>query len=287
MVGEPFVIQYGKPKNNGTLTCYYQLPDRLSFGRFNFFINILRTGIQLKIQRYKHDSDISWTLGATLTIELLNCRPNQVTRVFFSSLLEQSDAIKNLISLCNQHHIPIEINDKIFNILSPKGNCYVIAEFRKYTGKLSDESHIVLVNPSDMGNLGTILRTATGFGIQNIAIIRPSVDCFDPKTIRASMGALFHTEIEYFDSIQEYCSKFPKHLRYAFMLSKSAKPLTDIKFQEPCSLIFGNEARGLPAEYAEFCEPVIIKHLSNIDSLNLSMAVGIAIFEYTRNKIKP
>ena len=249
----------------------------LQFGTYN------QTGIQLKIQRYKHDSDISWTLGATLTIELLKCRPKQISRVFFSSRLEQSDSIENLITLCNQHNIPIETNDKIFNILSPKGNCYVIAEFHKYSGKLSDTSHIVLVNPSDMGNLGTILRTAVGFGIQNVAVIRPGVDCFDPKAIRASMGALFHVEIEYFDSIKAYCDKFPNHLRYAFMLSKSAKALTDIEFKEPCSLIFGNEASGLPTEYADFCEPIIIKHSSNIDSLNLSMAVGIAIFEYTRN----
>ena len=237
----------------------------------------------MKIQRYKHDSDISWALGATLTIELLKCRPNQVRRVFFSSQLEQSPAIELLVVLCYQHIIPIETQDKIFNILSPKGNCYVIAEFSKYLGKLSETSHIVLVNPSDMGNLGTILRTAVGFGIKNIAIIKPGVDCFDPKAIRASMGALFHTEIEYFDSIKAYCTKFPKHLRYAFMLSKSAKSLTDVKFKNPCSLIFGNEASGLPTEYADFCEPIIIKHSSNIDSLNLSMAVGIAIFEYTRN----
>lgn len=237
----------------------------------------------MKIQRYKHDSDISWTLGATLTIELLKCQPKQVSRVFFSSQLEQSDAINNLVALCNKYNIPTETNDKIFNILSPKGNCYVIAEFHKYTSKLSNASHIVLVNPSDMGNLGTILRTAVGFGIHNIAIIRPGVDCFDPKAIRASMGALFHVEIEYFESIQAYCAKFPNHQRYAFMLSKSAKALTDIEFKEPCSLIFGNEAAGLPMEYAKLCEPVIIKHSSNIDSLNLSMAVGIAIFEYTRN----
>ena len=237
----------------------------------------------MKTQRYKHDSDISWTLGTTLSIELLKCQPNQVARVFFSSKLDQSDSVKNLINLCNKHNIPIETNDKIFNILSPKGNCYVIAEFHKYSSKLLNTSHIVLVNPSDMGNLGTILRTAVGFGIQNIAIIRPGVDCFDPKAIRASMGALFHVKIEYFDSIKAYRTRFPNHSYYAFMLSKSAKPLTDIKFQEPCSLIFGNEASGLPTEYTDFCTPVIIKHSASIDSLNLSMAVGIAIFEYTRN----
>lgn len=237
----------------------------------------------MKIQRYKHDSSISWTLGATLTIELLKCRPNQVSRIFFNSKTEYSDEIKNLRNLCHINNIPIETNDKVFNVLSQKGNCFVIGEFRKYKGCLSDKSHIVLVNPSDMGNLGTILRTATGFGINNIAIIKPGTDCFDPKVVRASMGAIFHVEIEYFESIKEYCDKFPNHARYAFMLSSSAKSLSEVKFKEPCSLVFGNEATGLPGDYTDFCEPVIIKHSSDIDSLNLSMAAGIAMFEFTRN----
>lgn len=237
----------------------------------------------MKIQRYKHEGYISWTLGATLTIELLKCRPSQVNRVFFNSKTEDSNDIKYLRELCRINNIPIETNDKIFNVLSQKGNCFVIGEFRKYKGCLSNKSHIVLVNPSDMGNLGTILRTATGFGIKNIAIIKPGTDCFDPKVVRASMGAIFSVEIEYFESIKEYCDKFPNHARYAFMLSAAAKSLSEIKFKEPCSLVFGNEATGLPVEYADLCDPVIIKHSSDIDSLNLSIAAGIAMFEFTRN----
>jgi len=237
----------------------------------------------MKIQKYKHDSDISWTLGATLTIELLKCHPEYVNRVFFNSQIQKSDAIDNLVRLCNQNNIPYETNDKVFNVLSPKGNCYVIGEFRKYNGHMQESSHIVLANPSDMGNLGTILRTAVGFGITNIAIIKPAVDCFDPKAVRASMGALFHIEIEYFESIQDYIKRFPNNSRYAFVLSNRAKSLTTIDFKKPCSLIFGNEATGLPKEYIDFCEPVIIKHSDNIDSLNLPTAAGIAIYEFTKN----
>ena len=184
----------------------------------------------MKIQRYKHDLDVSYALGATLTFELLKCRPDLVTRVFLSSATERSDAVERLLDVCRQRDIPIETSDKAFNILSPKGNCFVIGEFRKFAGTLSDASHIVLVNPSDAGNLGTILRTAVGFGVTDIAVIRPAVDAFDPKTVRASMGALFHTEIEYFDCVEDYRARFPKRTLYAFML-KASTPLPEIAFE--------------------------------------------------------
>ncbi len=237
----------------------------------------------MKIQRYKHELDVSYALGATLTFEMLKCHPEWVNRVFLRTSTENTDGIERLMELCKENGIQIEINDKAFNILSQKGNCFVIGEFRKALHTLSNASHIVLVHPSDAGNLGTILRTAVGFGITNIAIIMPAVDFYDPKAVRASMGALFHVNIECFESFDEYCERFPDNSRYAFMLSAST-PITDIKIKEPYSLIFGNEATGLPAEFAGFCTAVIIKHSENIDSLNLPMAVGIAMFEFTKNK---
>lgn len=239
----------------------------------------------MKIQRYKHDLNVSYALGATLTFELLKCRPDLVTRVFLNSSTDGSKAIERLLDVCRQHDVRVETNDKAFNILSPKGNCFVIGEFRKFAGKLSDASHIVLVNPSDAGNLGTILRTAVGFGVTDVAIVKPAVDHFDPKAVRASMGAIFHTEVETFDSIDAYRARFPQRPLYAFMLSASV-PLGEADFREPCSLVFGNEATGLPDAFASFCTPVIIRHSQAIDSLNLPMAAGIALYEFTKKNWK-
>jgi TrmH family RNA methyltransferase len=235
-----------------------------------------------KIQRYKHDMDVSYALGATLTFELLQSHPDWVTRVFLSSSLEETDRILRLKALCRSHGIPCETNDKAFRVLSPKGNCYVIGEFLKKPLPLARGSHIVLVQPSDAGNLGTILRTAVGFGIPDIAIIKNAVDFYDPKTIRSSMGAAFHVRMEYYDTIEDYCARFPENERYAFMLTAS-RPITDIRVKEPYSLIFGNEATGLPDAFARFCTPIVIRHSNKIDSLNLPMAAGIAMYEFTKN----
>ena len=235
----------------------------------------------LKIQRYKHNSECSYALGATLTYELIKNMPDSVIRVFVRSNLNRTAAVMNLLSLCCNKRIPVIENDKAFNVLSSKGNCFVIGEFKKSYSTLKKDSHIVLVNPSDAGNLGTILRTATGFGINQIAIIRPAVDFFDPKTIRASMGAAFHVNMQYFDTIEEYIAAFPEHKRYAFMLTAST-PIRDIEIRTPYSLVFGSEAAGLPDVFAQLCKSVIIPHSSDIDSLNLPVAASIAMYEFTK-----
>ena len=235
----------------------------------------------MKIQKYKRDLDFSYALGATLTFELLKNAPHLARRVYISSSTDITPAITGLLDMCRKHDIPVEKNDKAFNILSPKGNCFVIAEFKKCSNGLKGGSHVVLVNPSDAGNLGTILRTATGFGLTDIAIVRPAVDFYDPKAVRASMGAAFHVNIEYFDTIEQYRSKFPQNNLYAFMLTASVSIHT-VDIKEPFSLIFGNEATGLPDEYAAFCKSVIIPHSDNIDSLNLPVAASIAMYEFTK-----
>lgn len=240
----------------------------------------------MKIQRYRHENPLSYALGMTLTFELLRGLPGQARQVFISPQAEQNAALAELEALCAEKNIPVEAerSEKAFNILSPKGNCFVIGVFEKFENPLKEGRHIVLVNPSDAGNLGTILRTALGFGLPDIAVVRPAVDLFDPKVVRASMGAVFHTRFAYFDAFADYQAQFPARRLYPFMLQAS-RPLGEVRFEAPYSLIFGNEAAGLPDCFAELpdSQPVIIPHSHAIDSLNLPMAAGIAMYAATRD----
>ncbi|HBA98271.1 MAG TPA: TrmH family RNA methyltransferase, partial [Lachnospiraceae bacterium] len=166
-----------------------------------------------------------------------------VNKVYVHSLMKQGDTMDKLAGICRDAGIPVIYTDKIFNVLSQKENCYVIGEFRKFESGLNDDrSHIVLVNPSDAGNMGTILRSALGFGLDQIAVIREAADIFNPKVVRASMGAVFSSEYEYFDSFNEYLVKYSNRELYPFMLNARTS-LHDLKPGRKFSLIFGNEAR--------------------------------------------
>ena len=145
----------------------------------------------------------------------------------------------------------------------------------------ADAPHIVLVNPSDSGNLGTILRTALGFGLVNIAIIRPAVDSDDPRVTRASMGAAFSLNVRHFDSFDAYRAEFPERQLFPFMLT-GAVPLSEAvrKVEGEYSLVFGNEATGLPDVFATYGVSTLIPHSGKIDSLNLAIAAGIGMYAF-------
>ena len=236
------------------------------------------------MKRYKKNDNVSYTLGTTLTIELLKEKIEYVRKVYFHTKLEQNEIIQKIEVLCKKHNIPIEKSDKPFNILSQKENCFVIGEFNKFDTELEkNKNHVVLVNPSNSGNLGTIIRSMVGFGITNLAIISPGVDIFDVKTVRASMGALFSINFEYFDSFLDYQDHYQNNNLYPFMLQANKK-ITNTKFQKPFSLIFGNEATGLPRDFLRVGTSVIIPHSKNIDSLNLTIAASIAMYEATKEE---
>lgn len=121
-----------------------------------------------------------------------------------------------------------------------------------------------------MGNLGTVFRTAAAFGIRDIAVIEPAADYYDPKTIRASMGAFFRVSVRAYSSFAEYLAAAGERDFYPFMLK--GRDLEHFipdqnAASRPRSLIFGNESRGLDDSYLAVGTPLRICHLDTVDSL--------------------
>lgn len=236
----------------------------------------------MKVSSYKKENDITYSLGATVTMEYLNVRPDLVEGVIIHPRFDSSDTMSKINDICSSRGIAVEVSEKPFNILSKKGNCFVIGVIRKQKEEIGQGCHVVLVNPSDAGNMGTIIRTCAGFGITDIAVVPPAVDMYDPKTVRASMGARARVRMELFESFEEYEKRFPGNHIYPFMLDGSTL-LQNTKIESPFSLVFGNEASGLPQKFQKKGHPIRIEHTNNIDSLNLPTAAGIAVFEATRS----
>ncbi|HPM13932.1 MAG TPA: TrmH family RNA methyltransferase [Candidatus Dojkabacteria bacterium] len=240
---------------------------------------------QPKIKRYQKEFTYSYAFGAYPVIELLKSHPESVLKVLFKEDSFKDGNIPAIQKECEKRNIHTQINNKLIDKISVKENTYVVGVFKKYASKIKeDENHIVLVNPSNTGNLGTILRTMLGFNFKNLAIIKPAVDIFDPLVVRASMGAVFGINFEYFNNIEEYVSKFSSHHLYPFMLNGKSS-VENVKFVKPYSIIHGNESKGLDEKYLELGESVYISHSSSIDSLNLSIAAGISMWEAVKREM--
>jgi len=234
------------------------------------------------IHPYKKDSQYSYTAGAYATIELLQTRPQHVQQVFVHSDYKDADG---LAVLCRNAGIPLIHSDAAFRRINQKENTYAAAQFAKYNERLApDLPHVMLVNPSDMGNLGTIIRTIAAFGITNLAIVTPAADYWHPKTVRASMGAVFRINIEEFATFKDYRTRFGQHALFPFMLDGNPLDLQNSRLSNnrppPYTLIFGNEASGLPASYKDVGTSVRLPQTDLVDSLNLSVAVGIAVYAF-------
>ncbi len=240
----------------------------------------------MKIKTYQRDFDYTYTLGVFETIEALKNIPEQVLRIYLKSNSDANQGVVLIKELCKEKQIEIIESDKTINKLSKKENCFAIAIIQKYTTTLTDDNHVVLVNPGDMGNMGTIIRTMLGFNCRDLAIIRPGVDVYSPRVIRSSMGALFKINFAYFDSFDDYLKAYPNREVYPLML-KGAKNIHEIGIpKNKYSLVFGNESSGLPDSYLNYGQSIFIPHSNEIDSLNLSMALGITLYHFTKDKFE-
>ena len=235
----------------------------------------------IKVTSYKSDNIYTYGLGATVAMEYLLKKREVVRAVILHPGFRSEETIAKIRTICGSD-IPVSTEEKPFNILSKKDNCFVIVVIEKQKVKIRDGNHMVLVNPSNCGNLGTIVRSCLGFGVTDIAIVgKTSADPCDPRTRRASRGACASVNIEVFDEFSEYQKRFPENNLYPFMLDGSTK-LQETTINKPFSLIMGNEATGLDPSFKNIGRPIRIEHSSNIDSLNITIAASIGLYEATK-----
>ncbi len=232
------------------------------------------------IKPYQKDDDTAYVEGFFPAIQLLETRKDKLVSLYVSENALESDAYGKIEELVPKDKIIV--SDKAFRIIKAKENSHVIAVFRKYQSELEpDKDHVVMVNPQDSGNLGNAMRTLLAFGYKNLAIIEPANDYFSPKTLRSSMGAFFHINVESFDSFESYAAKYQRKI-YPFMLN-GKNELSDVSFDSPCSFVFGNEATGLPPSFMSD-DSVRIRQSDDVDSLNLTTSIAIALYTASMKK---
>jgi RNA methyltransferase, TrmH family len=171
---------------------------------------------------------------------------------------------------------------------SPQGICLVA---KKPTtdfelNKIKNGPILLLDRISDPGNLGTIIRSAAWFGIEAVLLSPGSADPFQPKVVRASVGAINVVQIFEEVGIGEL-EQIKSQKDFSFFATdvSGGTELSSTKFNKTTLIMFGSEAHGLANEYKNLADSkLLIKKIGNGESLNVANAAAIIMYQATINK---
>lgn len=169
---------------------------------------------------------------------------------------------------------------QISDTKTPQGILAVVPFLPSSSSPIKAERAVYLHEVQDPGNLGTILRTLAWFGNFRLLLSPNSVDPYNPKVVRSSMGAIFHLSMELDVPLDSLKTRFKK----IACLDMQGKPLSDATLKDFDCYLFGNEARGVPRENLTDlnAQAFTIQGCGAIESLNLASAVNMCVYELVR-----
>lgn len=184
-----------------------------------------------------------------------------------------------------QYVAPAELFDYVSAMKNSPGPLFTVRRGASVPDGPVDNA-IVLENVQDPGNVGTVLRTASAFSIGAIVLIGDCADLYGPKTVRATMGAIFRQRV-----VSLTLAELPGWLRqnglklYGAALSASAKDLRTAGLDHTAVAV-GSEGQGLSREMLALCEEeLIIPMDARSESLNAAVAASVLMWEMSRNKL--
>jgi TrmH family RNA methyltransferase len=156
-------------------------------------------------------------------------------------------------------------------------------------GLLANESRLIIIahRLQDPGNLGTIIRTAEAVGAAGVAITANTVDPFNAKTIRASMGSVLRLPVVHIEDLTAFIKKCKQNgFQTLATVLTGEKTLFDIDLAKPTVVILGQEGAGLPQDLmADIDLRVRIPMAATIDSLNVATAAAVVLYEAMRQRL--
>ena len=186
----------------------------------------------------------------------------------------------------------IYVTEKVFNTITdvktPQG-IIAIVEKNNSTCEInySEEIIIALDDVQDPGNLGTIIRTADSANLKQIILSKNSADPYNPKVVRSTMGGIFRVNIIEADNLEETLKQTQKNgFKVMVTVLDTQKSIFDANYNKKV-IVIGNEANGISKSIQNIAdEKVKIPMLGKTESLNASVAAGVMIYEYVREKAK-
>ena len=244
----------------------------------NNHIKFLRS---LSTKQARNESQLFVAEGDKLISELLESSILDIEHIYTTT-----DSKLTVSPEINSEVIDHEIMERISQMKSPASSLALVKiPAPQNSTAPTNELSIVLDGIQDPGNLGTIIRIADWYGIKNIFCSDTCADCFSPKVIQSTMGAIGRVQVTYTDLV-ELLENFQGEI-WGTMLNENAETLYSIEENLNSGLlVMGNEGRGISEEVASLLtKQVYIPHFgdnNHVESLNVAVATAITVAELRR-----
>lgn len=182
-----------------------------------------------------------------------------------------------------------EVMKKVSDTQTPQGALVVLSRpsytLEDIVGN-GEGTFMVLENLQDPGNLGTIIRTGEGAGIRGVIMSQDTVDIYNPKTIRATMGSVYRVPFIYVETLSNsICYLKEKGVRTYAAHLKGKKQYYEFSYMSGTAFLIGNEGNGLKKETADLADEYLrIPMEGQVESLNAAIAATILMYEADRQR---
>lgn len=184
------------------------------------------------------------------------------------------------------------MSDEVYSKVAYRdGTEYVIAFAKAKNTSLQDlhlpENPLILIAeaPEKPGNIGALLRTADAAAVDAVIIANPKTDLYNPNIIRSSVGCVFTTQIALAPTAEVISFLKDHHIQIFSAILQEAQPYHEQDYMQPTAIVVGTEATGLTEAWREAStQNIKIPMGGAIDSMNVSVAAGILVFEAKRQR---
>ena len=182
-----------------------------------------------------------------------------------------------------------EVYAKISDTVTPQGIMAIVKQYDYSVEDVLGEGDrlvLLLEDIQDPGNLGTMFRTAEAAGVSGIVMSKGTVDVYNPKVIRSTMGALFRVPFIYTEEMNHFISEMRSddYNVYAAAL-EGAVPYTKVDYSGRAAILIGNEGNGLKKQTVDIStRSVFIPMAGSVESLNASVSAAVLMYEAARQR---
>ncbi len=251
----------------------------------NSFIKSIR---DLSRKKNRIENKLFIAEGINIVNEIIDNDYNYKNIVYSDDLLNLSGG-KELYFKFSKREDIVKVNSEVFNYISqtenPQGVLAISNIDYKKVAEIKDCNgiYILLDRLQDPGNLGTIIRTADAFNIKGIISGSGTVDAYNPKVVRASMGSIYRVGIYYIDNLVNDI-EYLKKIGYKILSTEveHSKSIKDVELKNSI-IVIGNESTGVSDKILEVSDDKIsINMPGRSESLNAAIAASIIMYESDR-----